>query len=66
VRRIVNVSSAKLLPPPSLIRGIRGELLVAVVPHEDEVLLLIDIESVLTIDEKQELQEADLTQPAAS
>ena len=66
VRRIVNASADTLLPPPALIRGIRGELLVAVVPHEEDVLLLIDIESVLTVDEKQELQEADLTQPAAS
>jgi purine-binding chemotaxis protein CheW len=60
VRRIVNVSSDALLPPPPIVRGIRGELLIAVVPHEDEVYLLIDIENILSGDEKRELAEADL------
>ncbi len=52
VRRIVTVTSDKLLPPPSIIRGIRGELLIAVIPHGDEIYLLMDIENVLTGDEK--------------
>jgi purine-binding chemotaxis protein CheW len=60
VRRIVNVTSDALLPPPPLVRGIRGELLIAVVPLGDEVYLLIDVENVLTTDEKVELREADL------
>lgn len=62
VRRIVNVGTDAFLPPPPIVRGIRGELLVAVVPHADEIHLLIDVESVLTSDEKQELREADLDQ----
>jgi purine-binding chemotaxis protein CheW len=61
VRRIVNVSSDALLPPPPLVRGIRGELLIAVIPHGDEVYLLIDLEHVLTADEKVELQQAELS-----
>ena len=60
VRRIVNVASDALLPPPPIIRGIRGELLVAVIPFGEEVYLLIDVENVLTVDEKDELREADL------
>jgi purine-binding chemotaxis protein CheW len=60
VRRIVNVASDALLPPPAIVRGIRGELLIAVVPHEDEVYLLIDIENILSGDEKRELAEAEL------
>ena len=55
VRRIVTVASDVLLPPPPLVRGVRGELLVAVIPHADEVYLLIDLENVLTADEKVEL-----------
>ncbi|MGH9422352.1 MAG: chemotaxis protein CheW, partial [Thermoanaerobaculia bacterium] len=31
VRRIVNLSTDALLPPPPIVRGIRGELLIAVV-----------------------------------
>jgi len=60
VRRIVNVATDALLPPPPLVRGIRGELLIAVVPFGEEVYLLIDVENVLTGDEKVELREADL------
>jgi purine-binding chemotaxis protein CheW len=61
VRRIVNVASDALLPPPPLVRGIRGELLIAVVPFGEEVYLLIDVENVLSDVEKVELSEADLT-----
>jgi purine-binding chemotaxis protein CheW len=65
VRRIVNVSSDALLPPPPLVRGIRGELLIAVVQHGEEVYLVIDIESVLTSDEKRELKASDLSAQSA-
>ena len=37
VRRIVTVSRDELLPPPPLIHGIRGDLLIGVVPHGEEV-----------------------------
>lgn len=65
VRRIVTISSDAFLPPPPIVRGIRGELLIAVVQHKDEVLLLIDVENVLTGDEKEDLRNADLTPPEA-
>lgn len=64
VRRIVNVTPDKLLPPPPLVRGIRGELLIAVIPSGEEIFLLIDLENVLTAGEKDELRAADLTQTA--
>jgi purine-binding chemotaxis protein CheW len=60
VRRIVTVSGDAFLPPPAIVRGIRGELLIGVVPYGEEVYLLIDVENVLTVDEKDELREADL------
>lgn len=63
VRRIVTLSPDAFLPPPPLVRGIRGELLIGVVAHADEVYLLIDVEAVLTEPEKTELREADLTVP---
>jgi purine-binding chemotaxis protein CheW len=60
VRRIVTVNSEAFLPPPSLVRGIRGELLISVIKMGDEVLLLIDVENILSSDEKKELREAKL------
>src|SRR4051812_25574798 len=61
VRRIITVSSDELLPPPPLVRGIRGELLIAVIPHGDEIYLVIDIDHVLSSDEKRALALAELT-----
>ena len=63
VRRIVTMPTEAFLPPPELVRGIRGELLIGVVPHGDEVYLLIDVEAVLTEPEKAELIQADLRLP---
>ena len=60
VRRIVTLASDAFLPPPPLVRGIRGELLIGVVPFGEEVYLLIDVENVLTAPEKTELIQADL------
>ena len=62
VRRIVHVAADALVPPQPLVRGIRGELLIAVVPFGEEVYLLIDVENVLSDVEKVELREADLTE----
>jgi purine-binding chemotaxis protein CheW len=66
VRRIVTIATEALLPPPPLVRGIRGELLIAVVPHGEEVYLLIDVENVLTEPERDELRNADFTAAAVS
>ncbi|MGN6185961.1 MAG: chemotaxis protein CheW [Thermoanaerobaculia bacterium] len=66
VRRIVNISTDAFLPPPAIVRGIRGELLIAVVPHGDEVYLLIDVENVLTEPEKGELRNADFSSVATT
>ena len=60
VRRIVTVPPDALLPPPPLIHGVRGDLLIAIIPLGKEVLLLIDLEEVLTGDEKVELDDANL------
>jgi purine-binding chemotaxis protein CheW len=63
VRRIVTLPAEAFLPPPPLVRGIRGELLIGVVPHGEEVYLLIDVEAVLSEPEKVELIQADLHPP---
>lgn len=65
VRRIVTIPSDAFLPPPAIIRGIRGELLIGVIQHGDEVYLLIDVENILTTREQQELAAADLAAIAA-
>ena len=61
VRRILTVPASALLTPPSIIRGIRGELLIAVIQQGDENLLLIDLENDLSGDEQKELASANLS-----
>ncbi len=64
VRRMLTLTSEELLPAPSMIRGVRGELLVGIARHEDELFLLLDVEAVLTNEEQNELREATLTPDA--
>ncbi len=61
VRRIITVESDSILPAPPIIRGLRGELFIGVVPEGEDVHLLLDVETVLTRDEKKELMSAELT-----
>ena len=64
VRQIITVAMDDLLPPPPLVGGIRGELLIAVISRAGEIYLLIDIENLLSGEEKLELESARLESPA--
>ncbi|HYS54089.1 MAG TPA: chemotaxis protein CheW [Thermoanaerobaculia bacterium] len=55
VRRIVTLSSEELLPAPATVRGVRGEFLVAIAPHGEEVFLVLDVDHLLTGDEQRQL-----------
>ena len=61
VRRILTVVPESLLPAPPIVNGVRGEFLIAVIKHFDRIFLLIDLESVLSVEEKEQLQSADLS-----
>lgn len=63
VGTMANVTTDDLMPAPALTRGVRGEYLVAVVQHRDEMLLVLDLEAVLTDDEHRALHSADLAAP---
>ena len=52
VRRVVTVNSEELLPAPATIHGVRGDFLVAVATHGDEVFLVLDVDALLTPDEQ--------------
>ncbi len=61
VRRIVTIDSDALLPAPAMVRGVRGEFLVGITQYGEEVFLLLDVESLLTANEQQALQQANLS-----
>ena len=58
VRRIVDAQTAAFLPAPPLVQNVRGELLVGVLPWREELLLLLDVEAVLSQSEQLALQTA--------
>ena len=64
VRRILSVELDSILPAPSLIRGLRGELFIGVVPDKEDVHLLLDAETILTPGEKDELRSTDFAAEA--
>ena len=60
VRRILRVNTADILPPPPIIRGLQGDLFVGVIPIDDELHLVVDLDSILTGDEQSVLASANL------
>lgn len=65
VRRIINVSAHSILPPPPIVRNVRAELLIGIIPFGEEVYLVMDLDGVLTVQEKKELQSVDLSSSPA-
>lgn len=59
VRRIITVEPDSILPAPPLIRGMRGELFIGVVPDGEDLHLLLDAETILTRDEVEELRNVE-------
>jgi len=64
VRRVVALDSDELLPAPATIRGIRGDFLVAIAPHANEVFLVLDVDSLLNPDEARKLGSWEVGKPA--
>ena len=55
VPTLVMLSSDALLPAPAMVHGIRGEFLVGIAQHGDEIFLVLDVETLLTTDEQRQL-----------
>ena len=65
VRRIMRLDVDSILPPPPIIRGLEGEMFVGVVHLDRDLYLVMDLEAVLTADERRSLAKADLTAETA-
>jgi purine-binding chemotaxis protein CheW len=57
IRRILEVELDSILPPPALVRGMAGRLFFGVVESGDDLHLLMDLDAILSADEKRELQQ---------
>lgn len=65
VTRILRVETAAILPPPPIIRGMQGELFIGVIKMEDDLYLVVDLDSILSSDEQRSLASVSLA-PAGS
>jgi purine-binding chemotaxis protein CheW len=66
VRRMITIGVEEILPAPDIVRGVEGEFLIGVVPQGEGVFLLLDIETLLSSEEKTSLRETELVEQAAA
>lgn len=59
VRRILTVGTDAILAPPGLIRGMAGDLFIGVIPQKDELFLVLDLQAILTPEERETLRDMD-------
>lgn len=59
VRRILTISTDEILSPPGLIRGIAGDVFLGIIQQKDELLLVLDLQTILTPEEKQTLRDME-------
>ena len=57
VSEVLRVSTAKVEPPPAIVAGIESDYIQGVVKLDDRLLILLDLQKLLTRGETKELQE---------
>ena len=60
VRTVATITTDALMPAPPIVSGVKDDYLVAVVQHRDELLLVLDVDGVLTDEEQRSLAGANL------
>jgi purine-binding chemotaxis protein CheW len=66
VLRIITADPAAILPPPPLIRGLQGELFLGLIPHDEQIYLILDLETLLSGAEQRALSGANLDEAVAA
>lgn len=61
VRRIITIGLDEILPAPKIVKGMHGDFFLGVVRLEEEVYMLVDLDSLLTTEEQSYLQDSALT-----
>lgn len=60
VLEVVNIDGAQLSPPPPLLRGLKAEYVRGLLHHDGRMIILLEMERLLTATEHLELQRASL------
>lgn len=58
IRRLIRVDTESILSPPPLIRSLQGDLFIGVIEQGEEVFLVLDLETLLTVDEQKLVSKA--------
>ena len=66
VQRILRVDTGSILPPPPIVRGLKGRLFIGVITVDDEMYLVIDLEAILSQEEQKTLAEVSLSPAGAA
>lgn len=66
VRRILTVRMDEIMEAPRVIHGLRGELFIGFIKRDGDVFLLLDLDSLLSIEEAEALQGVDLEAAASA
>ena len=62
VSEVLRLSKSVVEPPPDLVSGIDSEYITGIAKLDDRLLILLDLEKILTAEEKQTLKESLQTQ----
>jgi purine-binding chemotaxis protein CheW len=65
VTEVLRVPETSILPPPSYVRGLAAEFIRGIVRLENRLIVLVDMDRILSSAERIALQEADFAAPAA-
>ncbi len=57
VSEVLRISKSVIEPPPELVAGIGSEYITGIAKLDDRLLILIDLDKVLTVEEKETLKE---------
>lgn len=52
VSEVISVPRSEIQPPPRVIRGVEAEYLLGVCRHEDDILMILNLDEILTAEEK--------------
>jgi len=57
VTEVIPVSQKEIQPPPRAMRGIQSDYLYGVCRYEDDILMILNLDEILTAEEKSELKQ---------
>ena len=58
VREIISFESGEIIPPPSIFKGMKTEYLTGIGKKKDRIIILLNLDTLLSSEEKIQIEEA--------